>query len=156
MLSDTRYEDDLDGLVDQLRSATELTPNLIRHVIMNICTRLPVLKTAGKAPNIERLIEVGALCDAAFALIEIELPAWSVRRLVHENGEWFCSLTRQPNLPVALDDTADANHQALPLAILGAFLEARRRMSGTRESRSPTVPQVRPTSGYSICCDNFA
>lgn len=155
MLSDTKYDGHFEGLVDQLKSATELTPNLTRHVITNTCTRLPVLMNAGKASNIERLIEVGALCDAVLALIEIELPAWSVRQLVHENGEWFCSLTRQPNLPVALDDTADANHQALPLAILGAFLEARRRMSGTRESRSPTVPQVRPTSGYSICCDNF-
>ena len=116
MLSDTKYETEFDELVEQLRSATELTLTLIRHVVTNICTRLPVLKNAGKAPNIERLIEVGALCDTAFALIAIELPAWSVRRLVHENGEWFCSLTRQPNLSVALDDTADATHQALPVA----------------------------------------
>jgi hypothetical protein len=156
MLSGPKYERDLDGLVDQLRSATALTPDLIHHVITDTCTRLPVLRNAGKATNIDRLIEVDAWCDAAFALIEIELPAWSVRRLVQENGEWFCSLTKQPNLPLELDDTADANHQALPLAIFGAFLEARRRMSGTRETHSSTVPQVRPTSGYPICCDNFA
>jgi hypothetical protein len=156
MLSGLKYEGDLDGLVNQLGNATALTPDLIRHVIADSCTRLPALKNAGKATNIDRLVEVGAWCDAALTLIEIELPAWSVRRLVHENGEWFCSLTRQPNLPVALDDTVDANHQALPLAILGAFLEARRKMSATRETRSPTVPQVRPTSGYPICCDNFA
>src|SRR6266576_2334420 len=125
MLSGPKYQRDL-------RSAAAFTPDLIHHVITDTCTRLPVLKNARKATNIDRLIEVEAWCDAALALIEIELPAWSVRRLVHENGEWFCSLTRQPNLPLELDDTADANHQALPLAIVGAYLEARRRMSDTR------------------------
>jgi hypothetical protein len=79
-----------------------------------------------------------------------------VRRLVREDGEWFCSLTRQPNVPVALDDSADASHQALPLAILGAFLEARRRMSAVRDAAVPIVPQVRPAYGCAICCDNFA
>ena len=56
--------------------------------------------------------------DAALALVELELPAWKLRRLVHENGKWHCSLSRHPNLPVALDDTATASHEVLPLAIL--------------------------------------
>jgi hypothetical protein len=156
MLSGLKCEGDLDGLVDQLRNATVPTPDLIRRIVTDACARLPVLKKTGKATNIDRLIEVGAWCDAATALIAIELPAWSIRRLVHEDGEWFCSLTRQPNLPIALDDTADANHQALPLAIFGAFLEARGRISAVRDANTPRVPQVRPTSGCAICCDNFA
>jgi hypothetical protein len=101
------------------------------------------------------LIEAGAWRNAALALIELELPAWKLRSLVYENGEWFCSLSRQPNLPEALDDTADASHEVLPLAILSAFVEARRRTSAMRETSLQTVPQVRRTSGYAICCDNF-
>jgi len=42
----------------------------------------------------------------------------------------------------------------LPLAILAAFVEARRKTEAMRET-SQTVPQVRPTSGYAVCCDNF-
>ncbi|MGA8970800.1 MAG: hypothetical protein WB499_16435, partial [Pseudolabrys sp.] len=139
-----------------LNTAAALTPDLIHDVIVNACTRLSVLKKSGKVTDIDRLIEVGAWCDAALALIEIEFSAWSVRRIIYEDGQWFCSLTKEPNLPAALDDTADGNHQALPLAILGALLEVRRRMSDVRDTRSPTVPQVRPTSGHPICCDNFA
>jgi len=56
-------------------------------------------------------------------------------------------------LPLALDDTADARHQILPLAILGAFLEAQQKVTG---ARGATVPQVQASSGCAICCDNFA
>jgi len=153
MLSALKCEDDLDGLANKLSNATAPTPDLIDDVIVNACTSLPVLKKAGKATNIDRLIEVGAWCDAVLALIEIEFPAWRIRRIVYEDGEWFCSLTREPNLPAAIDDTADGHHQVLPLAILGALLEARRRVS---DARPPAVPQVRPASGYPVCCDNFA
>jgi hypothetical protein len=155
MLSDTKYEGRLDRLTNQLRLAPALTAELISNVVAGACTRLPVLNKTGKAARLGQLIEAGAWSDAALALIELELPAWKLRRLVYEDGEWFCSLSKQPNLPVALDDTADACHEVLPLAILSAFLEARRRTSAAREISSRTVPQVRPTSGYVICCDNF-
>jgi len=115
-----------------------------------------VLHRAGMAARIDQLIEAGAWSDAALALIELELPGWKLRRLVYEDGEWFCSLSKQPNLPVGFDDTADARHEVLPLAILSAFLEARRTTSAVRQTSSPTVPQVQPTSGIVICCDNFA
>ena len=156
MLSDPKHADRLDRLIEQLRLAPALTPNLIGAVIADACTRLPVRHRAGKAARIDQLIEAGAWSDAALALIELELPAWKLRRLVYEDGEWFCSLSKQPDLPVALDDTADACHEVLPLAILSAFVEARRSTNATRETSSPTVPQVRPTSGYPVCCDNFA
>jgi hypothetical protein len=152
MVFNPEHEDRFDRLTGQLRFAPALTPDLISNVIVDACTRLP----AGKAARIDQLIDAGAWNDAALALIELELPAWKLRRLVYEDGEWFCSLSKQPNLPVALDDTADARHEVLPLAILSAFLEARRTASAVRETSSPTVPQVRPTSGFAVCCDNFA
>jgi hypothetical protein len=145
-----------DGLADRLANAAVPSADLIHQIVTEACTRYPILKQSGKTTVIDHLIEAGAWCDVALALIEIELPAWSVRRLVSEDGEWFCSLTRQPSMPVELDDTADANHQALPLAMFGAFLEARRKNSLMREAGASIVPQVRSASASTICCDNFA
>ncbi len=156
MLSDLKHKDCIDRLMEQIRLAPALTPDLISNVMADACIRLPVLRRAGRATRIDQLIEAGAWSDAALTLIELEMPAWKLRRLVYEDGEWFCSLSKHPNLPVGLDDTADACHEVLPLAILSAFLEARRTNSAVRETSSPTVPQVRPTSGFAVCCDNFA
>jgi hypothetical protein len=156
MLSDTKNEDRLDRLTEQLRLATAVTRDLISIVFAEAFTRLPVLRSAGKTAHLDRFIEDGAWNDAAFALIELELPAWKLRRLIREDGRWFCSLSRQPNLPVELDETADATHEVLPLAILGSFVEARRLNSAARGIRMHTVPQIRLKSGHAICCDNFS
>ena len=142
-----KHEERFDALEAQLRRAPALTPELISNVIVDASARLPA--------RIDRLIEAGAWNDAALALVELELPAWKLRRLVYEDGEWLCSLSKQPNLPVDFDDTASASHGVLALAILGAFVEAERRMCATGEISLRTVPQVRPTSGHAICCDNF-
>jgi len=155
MLLSPKHEDRFDRLMEQLRLAPAPTADLISNVVAAACTRLPVLNKAGRAGRLDQLIGAGAWSDAALALIEIELPAWKLRRLVYDEGEWLCSLSKQPNLPMAIDDTADATHEVLPLAILGAFVEARRGTRAARETSSPTVPQVRPTSGFAICCDNF-
>jgi hypothetical protein len=156
MLFDTKNEDRLDRLAEQLVLAPALTRDLISSVLSEACTRLPVLRSSGKAARLDRLIEAGAWTDAALALIELELPAWKLRRLVREDGRWFCSLSKQPNLPIDLDETADANHGVLSLAILSSFVEARRVSSAAREIRPQTVPRIRSRSGHAICCDNFS
>jgi hypothetical protein len=156
MLFHTKDEDRLDRLTEQLRLAPALTCDLISTVMAEACSRLPVLRSAGKTARVDRLIEAGAWNDAALALIELELPVWKLRRLVCEDGQWFCSLSKQPKLPVDLDETADANHDVLPLAILGAFVEARRMAGAVHKIRPQTVPQIRPKSGHAVCCDNFA
>jgi hypothetical protein len=101
------------------------------------------------------LIEAGAWTDAALAVIAFELPDWQLRRLEYDGGQWFCALSRQPNLPATFDDTADANHELMPLAILRAFFQARRMAEITPQALSP-VPQVSASTGNIICCDNFA
>jgi hypothetical protein len=144
-----------DRLDDELASAPQPATNLFSKIIAAACTRIPIRNKAGKAAKIDRLIEARAWTDAALALIEAELPAWKLRRLVCENGEWFCSLSRQPNLPVDLDDSADAVHQELPLAILRAFIEARRK--NNTETAAAVVPQFRQAGdGIVACCDDFA
>lgn len=145
----------LDRLDDELQAAPEAARAVFAKIIGSACSRVPVLSKSGKAARMERLIESGAWTDAAMALIESEMPGWKLRRLVYENGEWFCSLSRQPNMPTDIDDSADAAHQVLPLAILRAFLEARRRGNFATAS-APAVPQLQPAAGGVVCCDNFA
>lgn len=148
--------DRLSLLADRIRSAQAVTPDLVSHIIDGACVRLPALGRTEKAARLNRLVEAGAWTEVAFALIELELPQWQVRRLVCDDGEWLCSLSAQPNLPAELDDTADARHQNLPLALLSVLLEAQRQMADAREVRLPMAPQNRPATGLAICCDNFA
>ena len=97
-----------------------------------------------------------AWTDAAFMLIAMELPAWTVRRLVYEDGEWICTLSRQPNLPPEIDDTVDTHHPALPLAILSALVEARTKTAGAAQTGPSRVPQIGQVRDHVLCCDNFA
>jgi hypothetical protein len=145
----------LDRLDDELLAAPEVARTVFAKIIGSACSRIPVLGKSGKTARMERLIESGAWTDAAMALVESELPGWKLRRLIYENGEWFCSLSRQPNMPADLDDSADAAHQVLPLAILRAFVEARRRGKVATDA-APRVPQFQPAAGGVVCCDNFA
>jgi hypothetical protein len=144
----------MDGLHEELRMARELQRGLFYKVSAAACTRIPLLSKLGRASHVDQLANAGAWTDVALALIALELPAWKVRRLLYENGEWLCSLSRQPNLPIALDDAAEAGHEALPLAILRAFIEARRRSNRKTES-TPAAPKSGRAPGLVLCCDNF-
>ena len=140
---------------EAVRFASEPTLGLFSKIIVGACSRIPLLNKAGKAAQIDRLLELGAWADAALTLIELELPGWTLRRLIREDGQWFCSLSRQPNVPAALDDTADATHEVMPLAILLAFLQARRRTFLAAQT-APTAPVFDQAPVKLVCCDNFA
>jgi hypothetical protein len=127
----------------------------IANVISGACRRLPNLRRPGELARLEQLIAAGAWADAALVLVELELPAWSLRRLIREDEIWFCSLSRQRNLLVKLDVTADAHHESLSLAILLAFLQARR-MAEIAPAPISVTPQVQPAPASMFCCDNFA
>jgi hypothetical protein len=149
----------LDRLSEEMQDAPRPSPGLFAKIIAGACSHVPVLDKAGKHTRVARLIEVGAWTDAALALIELELPAWRLRRLVCDSGEWFCSLSRHPCLPPDLDDTADASHEVAALAILRAFVEARRIDGVALQVVSP-VPRIRTEAAGAddtgVCCDNFA
>jgi hypothetical protein len=145
---------DFDRVSAELRAAPTPTPHLIRALIARTCTRLPNLGTR-EAERIARLIEAGAWTDVALAVIACELPQWTLRRLVCDDGGWLCALSRQPHMPADLDDTADGHHEIAALAILDAFVEARRRAMAPAP-RLRTVPQVRATAGHAVCCDNYS
>jgi hypothetical protein len=144
----------LSGLEAQLRRAEAITPELMSEAIAEACVRFGALGSAAKA-RVDRLIETSAWTDATLALVELELPQWQLRRLVYEDGEWLCSLSKQPRLPLGLDEAAEATHEILPLAILIAFLQARRAAMASA-TVATTVPQVRSAPSDAVCCDNFA
>jgi hypothetical protein len=146
---------DLDRLDDDLRLAPEPAPELFRKIIEHVDTHFSSLRRSGNAARVDSLIGAGAWADAAFALIEIATPNWKLRRLVYEDGEWLCSLSRRPHVPMVLDDTVEVGHPALPLAVLRALVEVRRRSPASRGTTSP-VPQIQAMPAQTICCDNFA
>ena len=101
------------------------------------------------------MIQSGAWTDAALALIDLELPLWQVRRLAYDDGEWYCALSRERELPDWLDQSIEARHAELALAILCAFVEARR--ISAPESRT-SVPDVRVAARdfyETVPIDNF-
>ena len=151
MLFDPKHREHLSAIEEQLRRAQAITPELLADVIAQACTRFAAHGPTAKA-KVSRLIECGAWVDAALALIELEMPQWKLRRVIYEDGEWLCSLSKQPRLPLSLDEVAEACHEDLALAILIAFLQARR--AGV--ANLTVVPQVRAMPGHAVCCDNFA
>ncbi len=153
MLFDPKHDEHLGRLEKQLRRAQAVTPELMSEVIAEACLRFAALGAAAKA-RVDRLIESGAWTDATLALVELELPQWKLRRLVYEDGEWLCSLSKEPRLPLGLDELAEAGHEILPLAILIAFVQARRAAAGA--TSVTTVPRVPSMPGRAVCCDNFA
>src|SRR3974377_945084 len=98
----------LDALDSAVHNAEEPTLDLLAKIISGACIRI---SRQAKTETFDRLLDfakAGAWTEAAFALIALELPLWRVRRLVYENGEWLCSLSYQPNLPMGVDDCAQA------------------------------------------------
>src|SRR4051812_9364507 len=150
MLFNPVNKDHLESFGVRLRLASEMTSDLFSDA-MAVCARIALLAKTGKTGRLNDLIEAKAWTDAALTLIELEMPIWKLRRLEYQDGEWICSLSTQPNMPIAIDDTADARHDVLPLAILSAVLEARRKGSEVRETRSPTTPRFQPASALTMC-----
>jgi hypothetical protein len=145
----------LDALDSALCHAQEPTLDLLAKIISATCTRISLLTKAEKFNRLVELAKIGAWTEAAFALIALELPVWRVRRLVYEDGEWLCSLSYQPNIPMAFDDCVEASHEVLPMAMLCAFVEAHRSRNAAYEKVS-TVPQVQPPwPEFAMSCENY-
>ncbi len=140
---------------DRLRDAHAVTSELISEAIGEACRRFPSAGQAEKTERIERLIQTGAWTDAALALIDLELPLWQVRRIAYDEGEWYCALSRERELPDWLDRSVEARHADLALAILSAFVDAQRIASPTSSTSVPAVPRDASPLYEPVCCDNF-
>jgi len=143
-------------LNDRLRDAPAATAALISEIISETCRRFPSMGQTEKTARIERLIGSGAWTDAALALIDLELPQWQVRRIAYDEGEWHCALSRQRELPEWLDQSIEAHHADLALAILSAFVEVQRVTAPSNRTSVPTVPRDASALHEPLLTDNFA
>lgn len=143
-------------LADRLRDADAVTAEFLSEIIGQICRRFPSQGQSGKTARIERLIRSGAWTDAALALIDLELPQWQIRRLAYDQGEWFCALSRERELPDWLDQSAEAHHADMALAILSAFVEVQRFSAPASRTSVPAVTRDTNPLYEPVCSDNFA
>jgi hypothetical protein len=142
-------------LGDRLRDAHAVTAGLISEVIGKTCRRFPSMGQTEKTARIERLIGSEAWTDAALALIDLELPQWQVRRMAYDEGEWYCALSRERELPDWLDRSIEARHPDLALAILSAFVEAQRIAAPASRPSVPAASRNVNPLYEPLCCDNF-
>ena len=143
-------------LSDRLRDSHAMTAELMSDIIGTTCRRFPSASQTGKTARIERLIQSGAWTDAALALIDLELPHWQIRRVAYDQGEWYCALSRQRELPDWLDQSIEARHADLSLAILSAFIEAQRVSASSTRTSVPAVTRDANPLYEPVCSDNFA
>jgi hypothetical protein len=143
-------------LGDRLREAHAVTAGLMSDIIEESCRRFPSAGQSDKTARIERLIGSEAWTDAALALIDLELPLWQVRRIAYDEGEWYCALSRERELPDWLDSSIEARHPDLALAILSAFVETQRISAPSSRTSVPTVSRDVLPLYEPLCCDNFS
>ena len=141
-------------LEERLRGASAISRTCILDAIVHGCVRFHAHAPSTQA-KVFRLIEAGAFVDATCSLQELEMPQWKLRRIVYDDPQWHCSFSRHSALPMELDDIAEGSHEVLPLAILSAFLEARRLTLAANPFPPRSIPQAR-FHGHLVCCDNFA
>jgi hypothetical protein len=143
-------------LNDRLHDADAVTSELMAEIIEEMCRTFPPIRRTGKTVRIERQIQSEAWTDAALALIDLELPQWQVRRIAYDEGEWYCALSRQRELPDWLDQSIEAHHADLALAILSAFVEAQRNNAPSSRTGVPPVRRDADMPFMPFFCDNFA
>jgi hypothetical protein len=94
---------------------------LMAEVIEAACPSY--LNAGARESRIHGYVAAGAWTSALSALINLELPNWCIRRLVQDDGSWWCAMNEcQP--VYWRDDEVDERHDDLDLAIATAFLTA--------------------------------
>jgi hypothetical protein len=143
-------------LSDRLRDSHAMTSELMSDIIRSACRRFPSTGQTANPAHIERLIQSHAWTDAALALIDLELPQWQLRRVAYDQGEWYCALSRERELPDWLDQSIEACHVDLSLAILSAFIEAQRVSAPETRTSVPAVTRDANLRYVPVCSDNFS
>ncbi len=144
----------LDQIVARLDEAERLSNGLWAEVLGALAERISFMAGRPSVSRLHTFAADGAWVDAAFALIELELPAWQLRRIVSDDGEWYCALSRATCVPEWLDQAVEASHRDLAVALLKVAIEAMREGDRRVARRPLTVPQIREPRQF-LCCDNF-
>jgi hypothetical protein len=153
MFLHSTHSEQLATLAGKVSFADEATPKLLSEIVAKTARRPSALRDAAQ---LDQLIDAGALTEAAFALVNLELPLWQIRRITYDEGEWHCAMSRQRELPEWLDQAIETSHASLTIAIVSAYIETIRQIEASREPSRPSVPQTRGDQLEPVCCDNFA
>lgn len=137
-------------LAQRLHSADRCDERILHEVINSACSRFQNTRARS---SFDQKVRSGAWIDAVISLIALELPAWTLRRIVRDDGLWVCTLSRHPELPIERDDAAEAFHRDLPLAILMSFVEARLAMK--HETVRVATQRTHSQWQYVMGCENF-
>jgi hypothetical protein len=156
MLAHSECQKPAAGIHDRSRSARTMTAELMSDVIGETGRRLASMRQTEATARIGLLIQSEAWTDAALALVELELPQWRLRRIAYDEGEWHCALSRQRELPEWLDQAVEARHANLPLAILGAFMDAKALAASASRTSVPAAPRDIDALYAPVLSENFA
>jgi hypothetical protein len=123
----TRIQDSPSWLLQRVTNAAEVTPGLMSDVIDRADSRLRLLNRGTRlVQQLNSSMAAGAWLDAALLLLALERPGWTMRRLIHDDGLWYCSLSRTPNIRIEFDDTIESHHSDPALAIVLAIIAGAR------------------------------
>ena len=123
MLFKPNLRDTCRAVADAIDIAEEATPALMRAALDIAAVRCATPDRAARLKQIDALIAAHAWTDAALAIAALD-HAQAVRRIVRDDTEWYCTIGSQWPVPEWLDHGAWHGHPALPLAILGAVVDA--------------------------------
>jgi hypothetical protein len=143
-------------LRDALDGASAPAADLLSSALDLMSTHCALPDRADRARRIRALIDAQAWIDAALAIVDLD-RSHAVRQISHDDGEWSCRIGSRWAIPDWLDNSVQFTHRVLPLAILGALLDAR---AQSEEAVAPatSVPLSRSGRGYAIpavSCDNY-
>ena len=129
---------------------------MLSDAIANCENKIAPLRRA-QLVHLRTLIATGATVEAALVLVELELPQWRLRRIVYDNSDWHCALSRQRELPDWLDEAVEGNHKDLAVAILCAFHEARKRDAANASIPRSLAPKTRARADFHqpVLCENY-
>lgn len=145
------------ALRDQVSRAEAAASGLFLVALDLMAQQCAAPGRGAQVQGVRELVRAQAWTDAALALIGFD-RARALRRLVHDDGAWHCRIGSPWPVPEWLDDGAEFSHAQLPLAILGAALEAvaRGRPVAAPATAVPASPRERSEAFTSACCDNYA
>jgi len=157
MLSLLHPHDPSESLQREIRNADVVTADLVSAVLELALAHCAPSDQGPQPKRIRELIAARAWTDAALALVALDRSR-VLRHVIYDEGEWCCALGSLAPLPAWLDDTIECAHAELPLAILGALVEA----FAIKSAPAPTATSVprsraepRNLTAY-VDCDNFA
>jgi hypothetical protein len=130
-------EFDLDSLLARIETARRIDPDRPTAILRGACPRLAA--TPAPTAEVDRLIKAEAWVELGLWLIAWELPDWSVHCLARDEARWSCSIGVNGIAVNWIEDVVEFQHDSLPLAVLGAFVQAQ-----LRKARGGTPSNVAP------------